>query len=275
MRRLGRMRRISRIARRKNEYFKRTFKDGENYYLSYVEKYNDTEKKYFPITTASIHNARNFVLNLKPDIGNTSYQGLLRMYRWVKFNYFTVYVSCTAHQYTGDIDSTGSLQGKIDKGSITAQFRLNTNSTEIQDGMSNNYVYIGWNRDGAYPHPTVETMRDSQHVRAVRINGKRFIKFTFRVPKELRRYVGTDHVAAVDEFTDWNSYLQKCLYGTDSFMYRVPTKLYACAEEIASHLRTNYIGYSDTTGIYREPGIRLSLHYKMYFGCTFKTLVDI
>lgn len=169
---------------------KYVFKDEEIYHLSFIDLKQGNN--WLPVVDWSLTNARGFKLPVGMYCLEGRFEKYLDMYRWCKINYISVYLCVSSYTYQGNVDTSVSLDIDKKETKVTGKFSLNV--PNIGPILGNDKFRFGWNLDGLFNESTMnaETFEASRHVKTVRINGKRYVKFHFHVPESDRYYVGCD-----------------------------------------------------------------------------------
>lgn len=259
------------LHRHRNEYLKRVFKDSELYTCSFIDILDPAKQQWNPNKTWSVANARYFTIPLNPyPIGTPLFVEMCKRYRWIKFNYYSIYIDVMSYSYTADV--SGSISDPAQR--VPGKISLNVPSIGPLQGK--NMFNFAWNLDSLLDtnkltHDKVEA---SVYTRKCKINGNKPVKFFFKVPAELRRYVGTDHVITVDRNQALNDYFNLVI-GSRSY-HRIPEKIIGMCDDFTEYLRLDYTSYKDAAGnTVREPGMRLGLKITCYLSVTFKGLIDM
>lgn len=259
---------------RKNEYLRTVFKDEEIYHAAFVEMKQGSVWKQ--ITTWNTTNANFFKLDFMPYPLVGRFKELCAMYRWVKFNYVSFYFAVSGYSFTGNSDMQITLTEDVQSPKVSKfTGKINQNQPFISTIRGADKFHFVWNLDNVIKEETASLnyFEASLHKKSAVINENKYVKFFFRIPKDDRRFIGTDHATAVSAAQDLDSYLKNVL-GTK--YRRVPTAIYGASDDFTTFLRYNYIQYqSSAHKNMREPACRLGIHTKIYVGCTFKTMKDI
>lgn len=250
------------------------FKDQEIYHAGFVDIKQGSQWK--EITAWNTTNARFWKLEVMPYPLVGRFKELCAMYRWVKINYISFYFAASAYSYTGiaEVPIVGKIEKMNEKNSKfdgAAQF----NTPNIGPILGADKFNMLWNLDNLIKEESANLnyFEASRHTKACLINGKRYVKFFFRIPKDDRRFVGTDHVLPISSAQNLDAYLA-AVYGAK--FRRVPTVIYGSSDDFLNFLKFNYIEYKSNSGqSMREPSLKLGIHTKIYVGCTFKTMKDI
>lgn len=180
-----------------------------------------------PELSWGVANARRFYLSVKPYCLGALFDELCTRYRWVKFNYVSMYVNVCSYNTVAPALSEVKLKliEKVQSVPARVEGEIQTNTPFVSPLLGQNHMIFGWNLDSTTPSNKfdIEVMERSTHTKTCKINGNKYCKFFYRFSAEVRRYVGCDHVRSVQNYENLNEFIDKCV---GQAFRRMPTDFY-------------------------------------------------